>query len=145
VTARVFLDANVLVAAVASPRGGSALIVELAAKKALEPVVSRLVLLEAERNIHKKLPPTALARYHRLLEQTGFLVVPGPTADEIQVYHPVIHEKDAPILAAAVASRAAYLVTLDKHHFFTDTVARAKLPLVIMTPGDFIHRWVAGV
>lgn len=136
---RVFLDANVLVAAAASREGGSALLLEFCRQKRLEPAVSRLVLLEAERNVRKKLPSPALKRYHRFLESVSFHVVAPPPEEEIRPYRALIHEKDAPILAAAVASQSALLITLDQRHFMTQTLRKADLPLKILTPREFFQ------
>ena len=35
----------------------------------------------------------------------------------------MIHPKDVPVLAAAVASKATYLITLDRRHFLTKAVS----------------------
>lgn len=136
---RVFLDASVLVAAVASREGGSALVVRAAQKGFFDPVVSRLVLLEAERNVRKKLPHSALERFHQVLEGTPLHVTPAPTPEEIRLHERFIHEKDAPILAAAAAGRCVYLVTLDRRHFMTEKLRGTDLPLKILTPGDFLR------
>ena len=50
-----------------------------------------------------------------------------------------MHPKDVPVLAAAVASKVAYLVTLDRRHFLTKTVSEKVPGLVILTPGDFLR------
>ncbi len=136
---RIFLDANVLVAAAASSSGGSALVMEICRKGHFEAIVSRLVLLEAERNIRKKFPSSVLTRYHHLLESTPLHVVPSPTHEESDPYLSLIHEKDAPILAAAIESRSEYLVSLDQHDFITEKLRRARLPLKILTPKDFLR------
>lgn len=134
---RVFLDANVLFAAAASPSGGSARLLEECRHGRYEPIVSRLVLLEAERNIRKKLPPAALRRYHHLLETVPLRVVPAPSPEELHLYQPLINEKDTPIVAAAIASGAAYLVTLDRR-LVTDRLRAARLPLQLVTPGELL-------
>ena len=136
---RVFLDANILVAAAASPQGGSALLLEMGKKGLLEIISSHLALLEAERNVRKKLPPHAMTRFHRLLKETPLLIAPAPSREEIHRHHAVIHEKDAPILAAAVGSKADYLVTLDQRDFMTEKIRRARLPLKIVTPREFFN------
>jgi len=64
---RLFLDASVWIAAAGSPTGGSALVLELCRHGHATAVTSRLVLLEAERNIRKKLGPEALLRFYELL------------------------------------------------------------------------------
>jgi len=136
---RLFLDANVFVAASASTQGGSALLLEISRKGLFEIVTSHLALLEAERNVRKKLPSSALKRYHHLLETTPLRMTPSPTAEEFRRYQNLIHEKDAPILAAAVAGKADFLITLDQRHFMTEPLRRAHLPLKIVTPGQFLQ------
>jgi predicted nucleic acid-binding protein len=136
---RIFLDANVLFAAAASPEGGSAKILEGCRKGVWEAVVSRLVLLEAERNIRNKLSPSVLTRYHRMLEATPFHVVPGPVADKLHPYRALINEKDLPILGAAITSGASFLVTLDRKDFMTPKLRAASLPLRIVTPKEFFE------
>ncbi|MBI3332705.1 MAG: hypothetical protein HYZ93_01270, partial [Candidatus Omnitrophica bacterium] len=70
---RLFADANIFVAAAASPAGGSAVLLEACRKGLIEIVTSHLALMEADRNIRKKLPPSNLRRYHRFLEETPLL------------------------------------------------------------------------
>lgn len=136
---RLFLDANIFVAAAASLQGGSALLLETGKKNRLEVVSSHLALLEAERNIRKKLPLHALKRFHHLLQEVPLLIVPSPSAEEVRRYETLIHEKDAPILAAAVSSRADFLITLDRRHLLSEKIAHARLPLKVATPRDFFH------
>ena len=137
---RVFVDANVFVAATASAEGGSALLMKAAGKGLLEVVTSRLALMEAERNIRKKLSPPGVNRFHHLLEKLPLLITPHPSPEEIRAYQEIIHEKDAPILAAAVGSKADYLATLDRHDFMTEKIRSAHLPLKIVTPRDFFQQ-----
>ena len=137
---RVFVDANVFVAAAASAEGGSALLLELGGKRTIEVVTSRLALLESERNVRKKLSPSALKRFHRLLKKLPLLITPAPPTEQARPFQDLIHEKDAPILAAAVASKADYLITLDQRHFMTDKIRRAHPPLKIVTPREFFQQ-----
>ncbi len=65
---RVFLDASVFVAAAGSSTGGSAYVLEICGKGHAAAVSSRLVLLEAERNIGAKLGENALLRFYQQLE-----------------------------------------------------------------------------
>lgn len=136
---RLFLDASVLFAAVASPSGGSARVLAESRQGRFEAVVSRLVLLEADRNIRKKLPSAALTRFHLILDTVPLRVVPPPSAEEIALHRLLINEKDALILAAAVASGARYLITLDRRHFMAERLRTAKLLLRIVTPGDLLQ------
>lgn len=135
---RLFLDANVLFAVAASPHGGSARLLEECRHGKYEAVVSRLVLLEAERNIRKKLPSSALKRYRRILGTVPFSAVQAPSLEALRTYRPLINEKDVPILAAALASRASYLVTLDRR-LVTDRLRAARLPIRFATPGEILQ------
>jgi hypothetical protein len=53
---RVFVDTSVLLAGLASPRGAANLILTLAEAELLTVVLSEEVLIEAERNLQRKLP-----------------------------------------------------------------------------------------
>ena len=59
-----FLDAGVLIAAAASPIRESGLVMELCRARKATPLVSRLVLIEVERNIRKRFEESVLVRYY---------------------------------------------------------------------------------
>ena len=139
---RAFLDANVYFAGSASPTGGSALILQLILKGRIEVTASRLVLREAERNLRRKRPPKDLKAFHQFLTHAKLRVIPTPPETAWKPYEGVIHPKDVPVLAAAVASKAAYLVTLDRRHFMTKAVSNQVPGLVILTPGNFLREVV---
>jgi len=139
---RVFLDANVYFAGSASPTGGSALILQLILKGRIEATASRLVLREAERNLRRKRPPKDLKAFHQFLKHAKLRVIRTPPETVWKRYDSVIHPKDVPVLAAAVASKAAYLITLDRRHFLTKTVIEKVPELTILTPGDFLRELV---
>ena len=132
---RLFFDASCLIAAAGSPNGGSGFLLSVCARGFLKAVVSQPVLLEAERNIMEKLP-RAVARYQELLISGVFEVVPVPDTLQRRVYRGLINEKDEHVLAAAVGTRAPFLITLDQP--LIAEVARASLSLQACTPGTFI-------
>ncbi len=139
---QVFLDANVYFAGSASPTGGSALILQLILKGRIEVTASRLVLREAERNLRRKRPPKDLKAFHQFLKHAKLRVIRTPPETAWTPYDGVIHPKDVPVLAAAVASKVAYLITLDRRHFMTRAVSGKVPGLVILTPGDFLKKIV---
>ena len=139
---RVFLDANVYFAGSASPTGGSALVLQFILKGRVEATASRLVLREAERNLRRKRPPKDLKAFHQFLKHAKLRVIHTPPETVRKRYESVIHPKDVPVLAAAVASKAAYLITLDRRHFMAKTMSGKVPGLVILTPGDFLHKLV---
>jgi predicted nucleic acid-binding protein len=132
---RVFADSSMLIAAAGSRSGASRAVLLLAEVGLFQLVVSRQVLDECERNLRRKLP-AALPVFAELLAAAQVEVVPDPDETVIVTYREVIAAKDAPILAAAVLSRADHLLTLDSADF-TATVAE-RAGLVIQTPGAFV-------
>jgi len=142
---KVFLDANVFFAATRSPRGGSGFILELAKKGKLEIVTINQALLEAERNILKKLGVQYLNRhYQNLLEvkpkiqSIGFI-----TLKEIAKFKKLLPTKDIPILFGAIASGAQVLITLDRKHFLENKkLQKLEFPLRIVNPGGFLREYL---
>jgi len=136
---RVFLDANVYFAGCASSTGASALILQLALKGRIRVTASRLVLREAERNLRHKRPPKDLEAFHRFLKHAKLRMIPAPPESAWAKYEGVIHPKDVPVLAAAVAAKVDYLITLDRRHFLTKSVSDQVPKPAILIPGDFLR------
>ena len=138
---RVFLDANVYFAGFFSSKGASSLIFESVSKKKLMVFASRLVLREADKNLRLKGDAKSVKAFHRFLQKTKIRVIPTPDERVLQRYESVIHPKDVPVLAAALESKVAYLITLDQRHFLTEKVQSyaSKEKFKVMTPGDFLR------
>ena len=135
----VFIDASVWIAAVGSPAGGSALVLEICGGRRFYALCSQRVLQEAQTNIRAKLPVEALVRFYRLLAAAEPGIVSPVAPDEEVQYGGIIAEKDAHVVAAAVRGGAAYLVTLDRKHLANADVRGAGLPIQILLPGEFIN------
>lgn len=142
VVPRLFLDASLLIAAAGSHTGASALIVALCRAGHARAVSSRPVLLEAERNIQRKLPRDALLRFYQEIASLDIELVAAPTPGEVDAQSRTIGFKGAHVLAAALKGAPDVLLTLDRKHFLAPSVLQAGLPFAIMTPGDFLRRWV---
>jgi len=137
--ALLFLDASVLVAAARSPTGGSALVLEICAGGHFRGGLTLKVLLEARHNIQDKFGEAELLRFYRQLAAMDPLMIPPPSADRLKLCAGVIAEKDAHVLAAALDSRASYLLTLDRRHFLSPAVQAFAAPMRIVTPGEFLQ------
>lgn len=135
---RVFLDANVYFAGCFSPRGASALILQLARHGTIQLVASRLVLREADRNLRRKGRPDNLRTFRRFLSTTQLHIVRPPSETAVAECEPWTHPKDAPILAAAISAKADYLVTLDRRHVLTEAVRSHVRGIKVVTPGEFL-------
>jgi len=137
---RLFLDANVWIAAAGSPTGASAMLLTLCQEERAEAAVTRLVLLEAEKNVRTKFGDAALVRFYRLISAPGLQIVPVPSNQEMAVYANIIHAKDTHVLAGAHKAKANALITLNRQHFWKPSVRQAQLPFEVLTPGEYLRR-----
>ena len=133
---KLFLDANVIYSAAKSELGASYGIFHLKDKLKIKLVSSRLALVETERNISEKEDSRVVERFYWLIKAVTIISVESSKAKRF--YGQTIEEKDAPILFGAKQIKADFLITLDKRHFFTEKMRKAKFPFKIMTPGQFI-------
>ncbi len=135
---RVFLDSSVVIAGLASKTGGSHKILALAEMGIITPYISEDVVSEVLRNVRKKLPDCE-ALFYTLFKTLPFKIADGSDKD-IEYAKKFINEKDAVIMAAAVSSKAEWLLSLDRHFLAADWTG--KFNFVVCSPGDFFERFV---
>ncbi len=140
---KVFIDTSVLIAGVASLTGASAAVLDLCEAESIQMVISRQVLVEADRNFSAKLPGL-VNQFRHFIRNLAPLMVEDPPAAAVERSASLIDRKDAAILAAAIESKVEFLITLDKKHFLKQKVQR-NIPIEICTPSDFLrifeHLW----
>jgi len=66
-------------------------------------------------------------------------IIPPTTKEKLSQYDDIIALKDRHVLASALESKAAFLITLDRKHFQTEVIRQANLPISIMTPKEFLE------
>ena len=135
----VFLDASVLVAASHSPSGGSSVSMEVCRGCRFRATLTARVVLEARQNIAEKSGEPELLSFYQQIAALDPEMVPAPSPQRAAECAPLTTEKDAHVLAGALACGAAYLLTLDRRHLLTPTVLSADLPVRVLTPGDFLN------
>ncbi len=133
---KVFIDTSVLIAGVASVAGASAAVLDLCESETVQMVVSRQVLVEADRNFSAKLP-NLVSPYRQFIRVLAPLMVDDPPPTAVKKASALVGPKDAAILAAAIEEKVDYLITLDKKHFLKEKTS-PDLPLEICTPADFL-------
>ena len=134
---KVFLDTSALIAGILSPTGAAHEVLRLCEAGIVQAVVSRQVLVEADRNLSAKVP-SLLPEYRAFLKQLSPVVVEDPPLDAVKQAGAVIHRNDAPILATAIESQADFLISWNTRHFQKKSVqAYARFP--ILTPGEFLE------
>jgi len=132
---RVLVDADVLLAACASPseQGASLVILRLAEITLVEALTCEQVIVEVQRNLQAKLP-RALPIFETIVSRC-LHVVPDPSAADVARYAGLAHEGDLPILVAAALARCRWLVTFNGRHF------QPGCPEVaVVRPGEFVLR-----
>jgi putative PIN family toxin of toxin-antitoxin system len=134
---KAFIDTNVLIAGAASVTGASAAVLDLCEAESIQMVISRQVLVEADRNFSAKLPGL-VEPFRQFIRNLAPLMVEDPPIAAVERFAGLIDRKDAPILAAAIESKADFLITLDKKHFLKQKIQR-DIPIEICTPSDFLR------
>lgn len=133
---RAFLDTSALIAGLFSPTGSAHEVLRLFEVGIVELIISRQVLVEADRNLTAKLP-ALLDEYHDFLHRLSPHVIEDPSREAVERAASVIHHADAPILAAAIAARVDYLITWNTRHFHKKPV-QEFVSFRIVTPAEFL-------
>ncbi|MBS0183772.1 MAG: PIN domain-containing protein [Nitrospira sp.] len=133
---RAFLDTSALIAGLLSPTGSAHEVLRLFEIGVVELIVSRQVLVEADRNLTAKMS-MLLDAYHEFLRRLNPEVVEDPSREAISQARQVIHHADAPILAAAIESRVDYIITWNTRHFHKKPV-QDFVSFPIVTPAEFL-------
>ena len=136
---KVFLDTSALIAGIASSRGAARAVLQLSEIGLIELIVSRQVIVEADRNIEEKLPEM-LNEYREFIDLLAPVLLEDPSPRDVRRFLTVIHPDDAPILAYAALSGVDFLVTWDRKHFIGKNI-RIHSNLKIVTPGEFLKHF----
>jgi putative PIN family toxin of toxin-antitoxin system len=134
---KVFVDTSVLISGLASSTGASGAVLDLCEAEVIQMVISRQVIVEADRNFSAKLP-RLLSHFRQFIHDLKPLMVDDPGYHLVKEALAVVGRKDASILAAAQEGQVDYLITLDKKHFLS---ARGKkqIEMTIVTPYEFLR------
>lgn len=133
---RLFLDTSALFSAALSDKGASRQLILWGFQGRVRLFISSFVVEEAERNLSRK-APAALPALRAFLASAPFTILdPSPT----QVAQATVFTefKDAPIVAAAMKARAAYLVTFDAAHLLGNAQIEREAGLLIRTASDVL-------
>lgn len=134
---RCFVDSSVLFSACYSATGASRRLLEYALDEDVILVVSNIVLEETETNLSRK-SPRSLPLFRELIELIPFERVQTTDAAVAQAAG-CTEAKDAPIVAAAVAAEADFIVTLDHVHLIDPPGVALGAGLAIVEPGVVVR------
>jgi predicted nucleic acid-binding protein len=101
---KIFFDADALIAGSASQTGASFLLLQLCELGFLQGITSKQVIAECRKNLQLKLP-AAVPVFEEIVQRT-LSVCSNPGHENIKKYSNMAHEKDLPILVAAILQAA---------------------------------------
>ncbi len=134
---KVFFDASVIIAALLSPTGGSAKLLNFAKSKTIVAITSQTVIdevIDHTEKIHKT--PEQILLY---MKESGVLVRKRVTQTEIEKVSGIVDPTDAHLLVGARATACQYLVTLDKKHLIRSDVQKTVHSLRIVNPKKLLR------
>jgi predicted nucleic acid-binding protein len=140
---KLFLDANIFVAACGSDNGGSRYLFRIAEKESdICLFSSEYALFEARENILKKMPGSMTLFFQLTSLSIVTLIHPAPNHLQF-LARSVVPLKDAPILAGALSARVDALCTLDKKDFHNAEVKElcASFGTTVVFPRDILVQW----
>jgi hypothetical protein len=132
---RLFLDSNVVTAALVSSWGLDKALLSLCAARICRLVLAEVVRHEVEENLllHVGRMTTLgaeglLEQYHRLITLTGPELVPYPEVERVRSNrHLIRHAADVPIVPCAMDSRPDWVLTHNAKHFTKAVAERCGL------------------
>lgn len=133
---KVFFNASVILAGIASPNGGSAKLLTFVKQKRIRGLISEIVLDEILRHANK------IHRERAVLEKLVFNIfrdiATAPTEAHVKMQTKfVTDEGDAHVLASYHETNSDFLVTLDKKHLL---ILQHKIKGVnIVSPKELIE------
>ena len=142
---KIFLDANIIIAATGSDLGGSRYLFKIAEQNPhWQLLTSVYAIAEARANVLAKLS-NRYAFFISLITSTALTVIHPPAETIIKLAHGLVPPKDEPILAAAISCSANILCTLNKKDFHTPRVRRRcrDWGIRIVLPKDLLEEWRA--
>jgi predicted nucleic acid-binding protein len=133
-----FLDSSVILSALGSQSGGSALLFTASKKGKIRLLVSPYVISEVLNHVDKiGSSPQAVKR---LITSGQLLIVKDASSHTTRLMQKISRDKqDSPILAAAIEAGSQYLLSLDKKHIVTTKIISTLKPVKVMTPKQFWH------
>lgn len=133
---RVYFDASVIIAALLSPTGGSALLLEYVKKGKISGITSQTAIAEILDKTDKLNKSRRQINY--FIAESGLIIRKSITQKEIEPYRNKVDIEDAHLIAGANLTKSTHLVTLDKKHLLREDVQNKFLPLRIVSPKELL-------
>lgn len=140
IKSKIFFDASVIIAAILSPTGGSAKLLQFSKNRTIIAITSQTVIDEVvdhSEKIHKT--PDEIASY---IQASCMLVRERVTQAEIKKVSEIVDTADRHLIVGARGAACHYLITLDKKHLLRSDVRKSMAPLHIINPKGLLKKLV---
>lgn len=134
---KVFLDASVIIAALLSPTGGSAKLIEFIKLDQLFGITSQTVVDEVDRKAGKI--GKTRKQIGQFIAENSIIVRRRITFAEIEPLIGLVETEDAHVITGAKLTNCEYLVTLDKKHLLRSDIKNKFKPLRIVSPAEILE------
>lgn len=129
---KVLFDSDVVISGSASRQGAAFVLLQLSELGLIKGFISPKVVDECRKNLQIKLSD-ALPTFQQIISH-ALTVTTNPSEKEISEYSKMAHQKDLPILTAALRIKAQFLVTFNTKDFYPDP----EFGLIVLQPGDLL-------
>ena len=137
---KVFFDASVIIAAMLSPTGGSALLLKYIKSGKITGITSQTVINEILEEDKAERLKKSKSEIEDFIVCSALVVREEITLEEIEPYKNRVDVEDAHLIAGANLTKCAYLVSLDKKHIIREDIKKEFLPLKIVSPKELLER-----
>ncbi len=133
---KVYLDASVIIAALLSPTGGSAKLLEFINLNVIVGIASQTVIDEVE--AHSLKIRKSHQEIRRFIQESSIMVMEKIREAELELFRGLIEETDIHVAVGAKLAKCDYLATLDKKHLLKEEVKKILKPLCVVTPKEIL-------
>ena len=135
---KIFLDASVIIAAMLSPKGGSAKVIKLGQSGDWIQITSQTVIDEVKDHTEKI--GKSATEIDQFIKEHSVIVRQRMTKSEIKPFIELVDESDAHLIAGSKLTEADFLVTLYKKHLLKEDIKKRFKPLNIVSPEDLLRQ-----
>ncbi len=137
---KVFFDVSIIIAAILSKTGGSALLFEYIKIDKIIGISSLTAIDEILEDDKSKKLNKSKEELEKFIASSGLLIRERINSQNITPYRGMIDIEDAHLIAGAKLTKCEYLVTLDKKRLLREDIQKRFLPLQIISPKELLEK-----
>ena len=140
---RIFFDTSTYIAALISPKGAAGELIRLVEAGAVQMVVSKQVIIEADRVLTRKFPDL-VQENRELWKSLAPEIAPDPTTRQSKLFLKRLPQADAMILCSAHLAKVSAFVTWNTRDFMGQpTSSLVDFPIVVPADGlKLFRKWI---